>query len=141
MRGHVRQSIDRYLELARVEKNKLRKVTTPCIDDHHLSLQDFEEKGKLHKEASKIVLKILFVARMCRLDLLWSVNDLARKVTKWTIARDKRLHRLVSYMDTTVDYVQTNFIGDYPEDCTLVLFCDVSFAGDVTDNSSSSGAV
>ena len=37
----------------------------------------------------------------CRLDILWSVNKLARAVTKWTEACDKRLAHWISYIHNT----------------------------------------
>ena len=42
------------------------------------------------KLSSQIVLKSLNLARIGRPDILWSVNKLARAVTKWTKACDKR---------------------------------------------------
>ena len=43
------------------------------------------------KFAHHIVLKCLYLARIGRPDILWSVNKLARSVTKWTQACDRRL--------------------------------------------------
>ena len=39
-------------------------------------------------------------------DILWSVNKLARSITKWTKACDKRLDRLISYIHHTCEYKQ-----------------------------------
>ena len=139
MKGHVKQSIDRYLELSRTPRASLTKVCTPCIDDHMLQDSDFITEGVLALEAARIVLKSLYVARMGRPDLLWSVNSLARCVTKWTVAADKRLHRLMCYMEHTKDWVQTCWVGDPITDCMLFLFADASFAGDITDAKSTTG--
>ena len=76
---------------------------------------------------------------MSRPDLLWSVNTLARMVTKWNQACDKRLHRLIAYLYWTKDWVQTCFVGDHPEACSLALFCDASFGGDLQDSKSTTG--
>ena len=75
MKGHVKQSIDRYLELSGTPRASLTKVCTPCIDDHMLQDSDFITEGVLALEAARIVLKSLYVARMGRPDLLWSVNS------------------------------------------------------------------
>ena len=117
----------------------LKKVSTPCLDDHQIPPEDFEAKGELAKDAAKIVLKVLYLARVGRPDLYWTVNSLAREVTKWTVACDKRLHRLMSYMQHTRDWVQTCFVGDPVEALRLVLFADASFAGDLRDSKSTSG--
>ena len=50
---------------------------------------------------SQFVLKCLYLARIGGPDILWSVNKLARAVTKWTKACDKRLARLISYIHHT----------------------------------------
>ena len=79
------------------------------------------------------------MARMNRPDILWTVNVLAREVTKWNVACDKRLHRLICYMNCTSDYALTCFVGDAAGDCCIALFCDASFAGDLRDSKSTSG--
>ena len=57
--------------------------------------------------AIKMVLICLSLARIGRPDILWSVNKLARAVTKWTRACDKRPARLISYIHfTTSEYKQ-----------------------------------
>ena len=40
---------------------------------------------------------MLLLTRIVRPHILWSVNKLARSITKWTDARDKRLFRLISF--------------------------------------------
>ena len=68
--------------------NKLYKVSTPCIDDHHFKEEELKYVWELSKVCSQIVLKCLYLARMGRPDILWSVNKLARSITKWTKAYD-----------------------------------------------------
>ena len=59
--------------------------------------------GELSHVCSQIILKCLYLARIGRPDILWSVNKLARSITKWTKACDKRLNRLFSYIHHTVN--------------------------------------
>lgn len=54
--------------------------------------------------------------------------------------RDYFALRLISYIHWHKDDVLTCFVGDRPEDCYLVLFSDASFAGDLKDSKSTSGA-
>ena len=68
------------------------------MDDHTFPPEDFESRGEAANVASSIVLKALYLARIGRPDTLWAVNSLAREVTRWTTACDKRLHRLISYL-------------------------------------------
>ena len=62
----------------------------------NLKMKKMGSVGKLSKFCSQIVLKWQYSARIGRPDLLWSVNKLARAVTKWTKACDKRWSRLIS---------------------------------------------
>jgi len=66
---------------------------------------------------------------------------LAREVTRWSAACDRRLHRLICYMHQTADWAQVCFVGDSPSDCWLTLFSDASFAGDLRDSKSTSGGI
>ena len=93
------------------------------------------------RDSSRIVLKCLYLARIGRPDLLYSVNILARCVTKWTRACDKRLERLIAYINKTKDYVQHCFVGDNANNCQIGLFCDASFAADLSDSKSTTGGL
>ena len=141
MFGHVEQTVDRYCELAGKSRDSLKPVFTPCIDDHMIPAAEFDTKGELSPVAARVVLKALYVARIGRLDLMWAVNMLAREVTRWTAACDRRLHRLIAYMLHTKEHAQINFMGDAPADCTLAYFSDASFAGDLRDSKSTSGGI
>ena len=52
--------------------------------------EETKSVGELLNTCSQIVLKCLYLARIGRPDILWSVNKLARSITKWTKACDKR---------------------------------------------------
>ena len=95
--------------------------------------------GELSQVCSQIVLKSLYLARIGRPDILWPVNKLARSITKWTKACDKRLNRLVSYIHHTCEYKQHCYVGNTAKQCRLGLFQDSDFAGDLEDSKSTSG--
>ena len=84
-------------------------------------------------------MKCLYLARIARPDILWSVNKLARAVTKWTKACDKRLARLISYIQHTCAYKQYCYDGNTSQQCRSGLFQDSDFAGDLEDSKSTSG--
>ena len=136
MEGHAKKCVERYCELANKTTQQLYKVSTPCIDDHH-----FKEVGELSKVCSQIVLKCLYLARIGRPDILWSVNKLARSITKWTKACDKRLNRLISYIHHTCEYKQCCYVGNTAKQCRTGLFRDSDFAGDLEDSTSTSSGV
>ena len=82
------------------------------MDDHQFKEEENESVGELSTVCSQIVLECLFLARIGRPDILWSVNKLARAVTKWTKACDKRLARLISYTHHTSEYRQCCYVGN-----------------------------
>ena len=67
------------------------------------------------------------------------MNELARSITKWTKACDKRLNRLISYIHHTCEYKQYCHVGNTAKQCRLGLFQDSDFAGDLEDSKSTSG--
>ena len=139
MEGHAKQCVARYCELANKTTQQLHKVSTPCIDDHHFKEEELKSVGELSQVCSQIVLKCLHLARIGRPDILWSVNKLARSITKWTKACDKRLNRLISYIHHTCEYKQYCYVGNTAKQCRLGLFQDSDFAGDLEDSKSASG--
>ena len=139
MAGHAKKCVERYCELANKTTPQLYKVTAPRIDDHHFDEEEMKSVGELSKVCSQIVLKSLYSARIGRLDILWSVNKLARSISKWTKACDKRLNRLISYIHHTCEYKQYCYVGNTAKQCRLGLFQDSDFAGDLEDSKSTSG--
>ena len=98
------QSIDTS-KLSGKTVDSLKSVATPNLDDHLIAPEDFAAKGELSPVAARIVLKALYLARMNRPDAIWTVNYLARHVTRWSAACDKRLRRLVAYLHHNSDCV------------------------------------
>ena len=86
MVGHAKKCVERYCELANKTTQQLCKVSTPCIDDHHFKEEETKSVGELSNTCSQIVLKCSHLARIGRPDIPWSVNKLARSITKWTKA-------------------------------------------------------
>ena len=106
----------------------------------------FQERGtwiswRTAKVCSPIVLKCLYFARMGRPDIIWSVNKLARSVTKSTGACDRRVARFISYIHHTSDYWQYCDVGNTAQHCRLGLFQDSDSAGDLEDSKWTSGGV
>ena len=81
------------------------------------------------------------MAPIGRPDIPWSVNKLARSITEWTKACDKRLSRLISYIHQTSEYKQYCHVGNTAKQCRLGLFQDSDFAGDLEDSKSTSGTL
>ena len=139
MEGHAKKCVERNCELANETTQQLYTVSTPCLDDHHFKEEELKSVGELSKVCSQIVLKCLYLARIGRPDILWSVNKLARSITKWTKACDKRLCRLISYIHQTCAYKQNCHVGNTAQQCRFGLFQDSDLAGDLEDSKSTSG--
>ena len=139
MEGHAKKCVERYCELANKTTQQLYKVSTPCIDDHHFKEEETKSVGELSNTCSQIVLNCLNLARIGRPAILCSVNKLARSITKWTKACDKRLNQLISYIHHTSEYKQYCHVGNTVKQCRLGLFQDSDFAGDLEDSKSTSG--
>ena len=72
MEGHAKKCVERYCELANKTTQQLYK--TPCIDDHQFKEEEMGSVGKLSHVCSQIVLKCLYLARIGRPDIHWSVS-------------------------------------------------------------------
>ena len=75
MEGHAKKCVESNCELANETTKQLYKVATPCMDDHQFKDEENESVGELSTVCSQIVLKCLYLARIGRLDILWSVNQ------------------------------------------------------------------
>ena len=129
----------------RVRHKKARKAPTQPVvyegDPEQPSEQAADEQGgQLQGIAAKVLMKILYGARMARLDLLRAVCHLARYITRWDSACDRRLHRLVAYIYWTMDYKLVGWVGDGPPQLQPKLYADADFAGCVATQRSTSGA-
>ena len=97
MEGHAKKCVERCCALANKTTQQLHKVSTPCLHDHHLKEEELKSVGEFSSVCSQFVLKCLYLERI-GLDMQWSVNKLARVITKWARACDKRLASLISYI-------------------------------------------
>ena len=131
MEGHAKKCVERSCELANKTTQQLYNVSTPSLDDHHFKEEELASVGELSKVCSQIVLKFLYLARIGRADILWSVTKLAQAVTKWTRACERRLARVISCIHCTSDCKQHCHVGNTAQQCRLGLFHDSDFAGDL----------
>ena len=76
-----------------------------------------------------------------RFDLLKAVSDLATRVTKWSLACDRRLHRLMCYINSYHDLSLVGWIGDKISELNLTIYADADFAGDKKTMKSTSGCI
>ena len=128
-------------DLAGKDAKPLKTVSTPSFHDERIArpiANESETKGVLAPIATKVLMKIVFAARMACFDLLRAVQGLAARVTKWSTECDKALHRLVCYIHSTLDLKLRAFIGDSIHECKLWCFADADHPGEY-DNRSTAG--
>ena len=113
-------------EVFRVAKNDVK------VDD--------TSPGILSPIAARILMKTLYGARMARFDLLRPICHLACYVTKWTVECDRKLHRLMCYVHSTLHQRLVGWVGDDISDIEPHLLADADLGGCVRTQRSTSGA-
>ena len=89
--GHAKKCVERQCELTNKKTEQLyRKSQFLAWTTSTSRKRKQETVGDLSKVCSQMVWKCLYLTRIGGLDILLSVNKLARVVTKWTRACDGR---------------------------------------------------
>ena len=101
---------------------------------------DSEVRGELAPHAASVLMKLLYAARIARFDLLRSINNLARNVTKWSKKDDVRLHHLMCYVNGSKTKKMIGWVGDDLSQLTIDIYADADFAGCEESLRSTSGA-
>ena len=143
MSNSLQSCVENACNLAKVNPSSLNQVPTPFTDAGiaRPTLSEDEKHGRLQPVASKILMKILFAARMARFDLLRATQSLASRVTKWSIECDVALRPLVAYINCTKHHFLEGIIGDAFDQCQLWLFADADHAGEHDSKSTSGSAI
>ena len=140
MEGHAKKNV--WSDIASwptKQTQQLYKVTTPCLDDHQFQEERIGICWRIVKSMLSNCSEMSVLGSIGRPDTLWSADKLARTVTKWTRACDKRLARLIYHLHHTSDFKQYHHVGNTAQQCSLGLFQDSDFAGDLEDSKSISG--
>jgi len=127
-----------------VDRAKVMKMMAPDDSDGAKSEMSYTESdpeppGQLGTGALSILMGVLYCARMARFDLLRITCKCATRVTKWTMSDDKRVLRLMRYIQNSYELRLVGFFGDPVTDINVSLFTDADFAGDVISQRSTSG--
>ena len=93
MGDDAKQAIDLYASLPGAKP--LKAADSPYVSEGSLTLEDWEVRGELAQSSAKILMKLLWYARLCRPDLAHAISTLAAQSTSWTKNSDKQTHRLM----------------------------------------------
>ena len=78
LEGRAKKCVERHCELANTTTQQLHKVAIRCLHNHEFREEELGSVGDLSKVSSQILQKCLYLARIGRPDILWSVNKFAR---------------------------------------------------------------
>lgn len=138
MRSYADSIVDTYWELTCFDKSRFRSVPTPHIPEASASEEDLSQTGGLGKDASRILMRLLWLSRLTRPDLAFIVTRLASRVTTWSKFEDRQLHRCVAYLNTSKDVILKGCVS-HQNDIRLDVYTDADFAGCVHSVKSTSG--
>ena len=116
-----------------------KKAHTPFLSKVVKKLEEEEPIGRLSSLASSILMKLMWISRLARPDLLRATTWLATKIHAWTASCDGHIHRVMSYLHQTQDSLLTGWIRDPKETLYLEMFVDADFCGDEDHCFSTSG--
>jgi hypothetical protein len=102
-----------------------------------------EEPKDFNVPAARVIMKVMYAARMARPDVLRTIAFLARYLTKWTEDMDKRLHRLMVYIQNSLSYRMYAWNDQAASDgqFKLRVYSDSDFAGCSQTQRSTTGAI
>jgi hypothetical protein len=115
-------------------------VPSPVLEDKVDEGDD--SPGHFAASASSHLMSILYIARLCRGDLLTTTSFLARRVApgRWKGNEDRRLRRLMSYIRHHLDTVLTHELKQSDSNgARLVYSPDAELGGDVYSTKASGG--
>ena len=155
MEQYLDKVVNKYGALADVPRSSIKKVNTPFLnegleakgceggseDPETEQDENCEKGGTLDETAASIIMSIMFVARFARGDLLRANCHLSTSLHYWDEYCDKKLLRLVSYINCTMKHRQVAFIGDPLENCEFATFADANYAERVDSKSTGGGFV
>lgn len=123
-----------------------RKPATSAMTPYapEVPLQDLEamlaKPGEQKERAASYLMRLMYAARMAFPHIAVGVSRLARRISKWSVDDDRRLHRLMSYVyyhaeDHLTGELASSDIGNL----RLVAWPDADLAGDPSTTKSTSG--
>ena len=120
-------------------RTRSRKSPKPKVSYVQYDASDESDTGQLQPIAARVLMKILYAARMCRFDLLRAVCVLAQRVTKWDATCDRRLHRLICYIHGSLGKRLVGWVGDSTACVRPHLYTDADLAGCADTQRSTTG--
>ena len=96
MRSYAKDMLQEYVQLTGM--SNFKKANTPFLSKVAEKLEEEEPVGRLSSTASSILMKLMWISRLARPDLLRATTWLATKIHAWTASCDGHIHRVMSYL-------------------------------------------
>ena len=80
----------------------VKHFRTPHCDNGTLVETDDQRVGQPSASSAKLVMKLMWLGRISRPDIMVAINTLARNIIRWRANDDKRAARLVGYIAVNV---------------------------------------
>ena len=138
MRPYAQQTVEHYCELCDIEVKSLKNVNSPALPESSMTDDESLEQGVLSGVASQVLMRLLWLPRLSRPDLAFIIGRLASNVTRWSRWDDRQLLRVVSYLNSTIEYVTVGTVkhGVEPQ---IHIYTDADFASCPWTSKSTSG--
>ena len=136
--GFMCQVIAKYLEHFGKGVADVKPAITPSYDDHQIPPEDFEARWDLANKAATIVVKASYGDCFLRYDCRWSIGGLARRLLL-TYGRGSTFGSHHAFHTSYSGCCFAVIVLRKAQDCTVLLYCDASFADDLRASKFSSG--
>lgn len=99
-----------------------RHLTCPTL--FWLQKGNYEAQGHLAGDSASLLMKLLWLARLSRPDLSFSIVSLAASITRWSRNYDMKLKRIIGYLKHTTSMGLWGSLTAGNPSASLKLYCD-----------------
>jgi hypothetical protein len=135
-REYLEATVSEYMK--EIGATSLKWVPSPFIEDKFE--KQFAKKGEQADTALSHLMKIMYMSRLCRGDVLTTTTFLARRVHYWSVNDDHRLLRLMSYIQHHADLCLLHQLSPADKEGAFLDFSpDAELGGDPYTTKASGG--
>ena len=142
MDNYAQQALDMYYKVPGAPPLRAN-VCYPWYEPTLPEIQEVNEAGIktiFGHCAASLLMKLLYAARMVRLDICYSINCLSRYVTRWNTLCDKQLSHLFAYLlQSKVSKLHATIDTMESETVELHAYPDADLAGSYDSTRATSG--
>ena len=135
-REYLEAAVEEYMN--EIGITSIKWVPSPSTDDKFEA--QYAKKGKQAETVLSHLMKIMYMSRLCRGDVLTTTSFLARRVHYWSLNDDRRLHRLMSFIHHHTDLCLLHQLNPADREGAFLNFSpDAELGGDPYTTKASGG--